>query len=88
MKEVEVTVPNRAGLHARPATKIVQITNNYPCSTEIVYKGEKANAKSIMGIIALGILYNEKVTLITDGPEEETAMSELVELFSNGFHDE
>lgn len=87
MREAEVRIPNRAGLHARPATKIVQITNKYSCETEIIYKGEHANAKSIMGIIALGIIYNEKVTLTTHGPDEDKAMDELLDLFNNGFHD-
>ncbi|MGL4524790.1 MAG: HPr family phosphocarrier protein [Spirochaetia bacterium] len=88
MKEVEVSIRNRAGLHARPATKIVQITNQFPCHTEMVYKGEHANAKSIMGIIALGILYKESVKIITDGPQEEEAMQALVTLFENGFNDD
>ncbi len=89
MKQVDVTIPNRAGLHARPATKIVQITSAYPsCETQLCYKGEIANAKSIMGIIALGITYKETVTLITNGPQEEEAMEKLIQLFNQGFHDE
>lgn len=88
MKQVDVTIPNRAGLHARPATKIVQIASVYPCETQLCYKGEIANAKSIMGIIALGITYNETVTLITNGPQEEEAMEKLVQLFQQGFHDD
>lgn len=88
MKQVDVTVSNRAGLHARPATKIVQITNAYPCESELHYKGEKANAKSIMGIIALGITYKETVTIITDGPQEEEVMEKLLDLFHRGFYDE
>lgn len=88
MKQVDVTISNRAGLHARPATKIVQITSAYPCETQLCYKGESANAKSIMGIIALGITYNETVTLIADGPQEDVVIEKLTQLFQQGFHDE
>lgn len=80
MVKREITVINKSGLHARPAALFVQMTNKFT-SDIFVEKGmQKVNAKSIMGIMALGVGKDEKITLIIDGPDEEQAMEALVEL--------
>lgn len=80
MVKREITVINKSGLHARPAALFVQMTNKFT-SDIFAEKGmQKVNAKSIMGIMALGVGKDEKITLIIDGPDEEQAMEALVEL--------
>lgn len=88
MIEQEVTIKNRAGIHARPSAMIVQTANKY--ESEIFFKkdSEEINAKSIMGIITLGAVYNSSLTIKADGPDEENALQDMVQLFENKFEEE
>ena len=80
-KEVQVT--NQVGLYARPATFFIQKANEFK-STILVEKEERrVNAKSLLGILSLGIT---KGTTI-NGPDEEEAVSALVELITSNFTD-
>jgi phosphocarrier protein len=88
MTEKEVTVRNRAGIHARPAALIVQTAGNY--ASEITFKkdSEEINAKSIMGIITLGAGYNSTIKIAADGEDESEAVEALARLFENRFEEE
>ena len=73
----EVSVQNHVGLHARPATFFIQKANEFR-STMMVEKAErKVNAKSLLGIMSLGIVTGSTVTLSAVGPDEEAAVSAL-----------
>ena len=75
-KEVQVT--NQVGLYARPATFFIQKANEFK-STILVEKEERrVNAKSLLGILSLGITKGTTINLIADGPDEEEAVSALV----------
>ncbi len=77
-KEVQVT--NQVGLYARPATFFIQKANEFK-STILVEKEERrVNAKSLLGILSLGITKGTTINLIADGPDEEEAVNALVEL--------
>ncbi|MBT9281082.1 MAG: HPr family phosphocarrier protein [Hydrogenibacillus schlegelii] len=77
---VAVRLPN--GLHARPAAQFVQAANRFKSEVTLV-KGERmANAKSIMGVIGLGVAPGETVTLRVDGSDEDEAMEVLVRLLT------
>ncbi|WZL72105.1 HPr family phosphocarrier protein [Clostridiaceae bacterium 35-E11] len=76
----EIVVANKSGLCARPAALFVQMTNKFTSDIFVEKGTQKINAKSIMGIMALGIGKDEKITLIIDGPDEEEAIKELVQL--------
>lgn len=88
MVEKEVTIKNRAGIHARPAALIVQTANEFDSEIYMEKSGNKINAKSIMGIITLGAAYNTTLSVIADGEDEEAAVAAIVRLFENRFEEE
>ena len=80
----EITVKNSVGLHARPATLFIQKANAYKSSV-LVEKGEKrVNAKSLLGVLYLGIDKDMTITLIADGVDENEAIEGLCELITKG----
>lgn len=84
-KEVQVT--NQVGLYARPATFFIQKANEFK-STILVEKEERrVNAKSLLGILSLGITKGTTINLMADGPDEEDAVAALVELITSNFVD-
>ena len=80
-----VTVKNSLGLHARPATFFIQKANSYKCSIWVEKEDCRVNAKSLLGILSLGISKDTTVTLIADGQDEEEAISGLSDLVDSGF---
>ena len=82
----EVTVQNQVGLHARPATFFIQKANEFKASIWIE-KEERVNAKSLLGILSLGIVGGTDIKIIADGPDEQVAVNSLVELVESGFSD-
>jgi phosphocarrier protein len=81
----EVTITNTIGLHARPATFFIQKANSYRSSIWIEKDDRKVNAKSILGVLSLGIAKGMTVTLIADGQDENAALNGLIELIDSGF---
>lgn len=81
----EVTIINETGLHARPASMFVKKASEFKSSVELIYNGEKVNAKSIMGIMKLGLAKGTTVTIETIGEDEEQALNSMVELVKSGF---
>ncbi len=81
----DIVITNTSGLHARPATFFIQKANSYRASVWIEKDDRKVNAKSLLGVLSLGIAKDMTVTLIADGPDEETAIAGLVELIDSGF---
>ncbi len=80
----EVKINNSVGLHARPATFFIQKANKYK-STIWVEKGDRrVNAKSLLGVLSLGIVKDNVVTLSADGSDENEALDGLCELIANG----
>ena len=83
MIKKEILIKNKIGLHARPAALFVQTANKF-ISEIMVKKGNSTiNAKSIMGIMALGVSHGETIEIIVDGPDEENAIQELEDLINN-----
>lgn len=80
-----VTVNNNYGLHARPATFFIQKANTYKASIWIEKEDRKVNAKSLLGVLSLGIAKGMTITLIADGQDEDAAIAGLVELVDSGF---
>lgn len=75
-----VTIQNSVGLHARPATFFVQKANSFKCSIWVEKDDCRVNAKSLLGILSLGITRGTKITLIADGEDEAAAVAGLAEL--------
>lgn len=87
MTQKEVTIVNRGGLHARPATFFIQKANSYKCSIWVVKDERKVNAKSLLGVLSLGIAEGMSVTLVADGEDENKALDGLAELIASGLSD-
>ena len=81
----EVVVQNQVGLHARPATFFIQKANEYKSSIWIERDERKANAKSLLGVLSLGVTKGVSITISADGPDEEEAVNSLIELISSDF---
>ena len=83
MKDVEVK--NQVGLHARPATFFIQKANEYKSSIWVEKEERRVNAKSLLGILSLGIVGGAKIRIIADGSDEQLAIDGLVKLVESGF---
>lgn len=81
----DVTINNNGGLHARAATYFIQKANSYNSSIWIQKDDRKMNAKSLLGVLSIGIAKGMTVTLIADGPDEKAALDGLEELINSGF---
>ncbi|CDF00590.1 MAG: HPr family phosphocarrier protein [Ruminococcus sp.] len=84
----EVMVKNQVGLHARPATFFIQKANEFKSSIWIEKEERRVNAKSLLGILSLGIVGGTTIKVIADGSDEQAAVDALVDLVDSGFSDE
>nr|WP_122012985.1 HPr family phosphocarrier protein [Maliibacterium massiliense] len=87
MIQKEVTIANKDGLLARPAALLVNVAGRYASQVVIKQGSKNINAKSIMGVISLGIARDEMVTIVVDGPDEQEAMDAIVRLIASNFED-
>ena len=85
LKEVEVQ--NQVGLHARPATFFIQKANEYRSTIWVEKDERRVNAKSLLGVLSLGIVGGTTIKIIADGTDEEDAVKDLVKLIESGFVD-
>jgi phosphocarrier protein HPr len=83
--EKVVTVKNPTGLHARPATNLVQTASSFPCEIMLIKGDKKINAKSIMGVMSLGIKQGEQITLVAEGEREEEALDAVGKIIESVF---
>jgi phosphocarrier protein len=87
MKIVEVEIKNEVGLHARPATFFIQRANEFKSSIWVEKEGRRVNAKSLLGILSLGITGGTSITIIADGADEQAAIDGLEKLVDNRFEE-
>jgi phosphocarrier protein len=80
-----VVIRNSVGLHARPATFFIQKANSFKSSIWVEKEDCRVNAKSLLGVLSLGIVKGTTITLIADGADEEAAVTGLAELINSGF---
>ena len=85
MVSKEVVVNNQVGLHARPATFFIQKANELKSSIWIEKDERRVNAKSLLGVLSLGIVKGTTITLIADGADEKEAVAALVDLVNDNF---
>ena len=81
----EVSVQNKAGLHARPATFFIQKANEYKSTIWVEKEERRVNAKSLLGVLSLGIIGGTTIKIIADGSDETDAVEGLVALVESGF---
>lgn len=83
----EVTIKNSVGLHARPATFFIQKANSFKSALGVEREDRRVNAKSLLGVLSLGIVKGMSITLTADGADEEEAIEALVALIETGLED-
>ena len=81
----DVSVQNHVGLHARPATFFIQKANEYKASVWVEKEERRVNAKSLLGVLSLGIVGGTTIKIIADGADEQEAVDALVKLVETGF---
>lgn len=83
----EIIIQNTVGLHARPATFFIQKANSFRSSIWIEKNEKRANAKSLLGVLSLGIIKGDSIKILADGEDDENAVDGLVNLILTGFND-
>ena len=83
----EVVVKNQVGIHARPATFFIQKANEFKSSIWVEREERRVNAKSLLGVLSLGISGDTEIKIIVDGVDEKEALAALIELVESGFVD-
>ena len=79
----EVIVKNPTGLHARPATLLVKRASTYKSDVSIEFNGKKANVKSLIGVLSLGVVKGSAIKIVTSGEDEDKACDELTTLIDS-----
>ncbi|WP_026882274.1 HPr family phosphocarrier protein [Clostridium akagii] len=79
----EATVKSATGLHARPATLLVKKASSFKSDISIENKGKKANIKSLIGVLSLGVTKGSVVKVIASGDDEALAAEEIVKLIES-----
>ena len=87
MYSKEVVVQNQIGLHARPATFFIQKANEFKSSVWVEKDDRKVNAKSLLGVLSLGITKGTQINIMADGADEESAVITLVNLIESNFEE-
>ncbi len=80
-KEIVINIPN--GLEARPVALLVQVASQYECTIHVSSNEKRVNAKSIMGMMSMGISAGETVIVTADGPDEEAAVENIEKYLSS-----
>lgn len=81
-------VSNKVGLHARPATFFIQKANEFKSTIWVEMDDRRVNAKSLLGVLSLGVVKDSEITLIANGADEEAAIAALEELLAGGLTDD
>jgi len=88
MPNVEVAVKHKVGLHARPASLFVRQAGKFPCDifvSNVSSNGKRVNAKSILGVLTLGVQQGHVIRIEAEGEQAEAALQALVKLISDNF---
>ena len=88
MKQLDLILHNPTGLHARPAKKLVTSAKQFESDISIEHGPKKANAKSLISVLTLGVKSGGKIRITAEGTDEENAIGELERLVQNGLGDE
>ena len=88
MIKKEVTITNNIGLHARPATFFIQKANTFKSSIWIEKDDRKVNAKSLLGVLSLGIAQGMSIIIVADGSDENAAVDGLITFIETGLSEQ
>ncbi|HKL41289.1 MAG TPA: HPr family phosphocarrier protein [Clostridia bacterium] len=85
MKKLDIVLENETGLHARPASMLVQVAKDFDCDIKIELNEQTYVAKSMMSILSMGATKGSELSFVIDGSDELKAYNELKELFDSNF---
>jgi phosphocarrier protein len=85
MESTEITITHAEGVHARPASVFVREASKFKSEITLTAEGTTVNGKSIMGLLMLALCNGAKVTLNTEGPDEEVALEKLSGILAGKF---
>ena len=85
MKELNITIIHEVGLHARPAALFVKTATKYSSNVTVSYDGKTKSAKSILGVLSMGIGANAEITIQAEGEDEEEVINALADLINDNF---
>ena len=88
MTEKTITIENKTGIHARPASIFVQTATKFKSKVQIKAKGKTVDAKSILMIMSMGLVKGTEITICADGPDEADAVTTLYDLVESKFGEE
>lgn len=88
MYSKEVVVQNQIGLHARPATFFIQRANEFKATIWVEKDERRVSAKSLLGVLSLGITRGTSITLLAEGADEEASVNALVSLINSNFDEQ
>lgn len=83
----EITVTNQVGLHSRPATFFIQRANTFESSIWVEKEHHRVNAKSLLGLLSLGVTQGESIVLSANGSDEKEAVDSLTDLITSTLAD-
>jgi len=78
-------IKNKLGLHARAAASLVKLTNKFNSDIKIIKEGTQADGKSILGILSFAAIKGTAITIVTEGEDADTAISDIEKLIESGF---
>ena len=85
MIKTTTTISNKLGLHARASAKLTKLAGSFACEVWMSRGERRVNAKSLLGVLSLGIVGGTTIPIIADGADEQAAVDGLVKLVSSGF---
>ena len=88
MTQETLTIENKTGIHARPASIFVQTATKFKSKIQLQAKGKTIDAKSILMIMSMGLVNGTEIKIIADGPDEDEALKALTELVASKFGEE
>ena len=88
MTQEIITIENKTGIHARPASIFVQAATKFKSKVQIQAKGKTVDAKSILMSMSMGLVKGTEITLVADGPDEAEAVKALKDLVASKFGEE
>lgn len=88
MTQATLTIENKTGIHARPASVFVQTASKFKSKVQIQAKGKTVDAKSILMIMSMGLVKGTEMTISADGPDEAEAVKALQDLVASKFGEE
>ena len=87
MKQIEIVIQNRTGLHARPAKVLVNLAKQFKSNISLQHGGKRANAKSMVSVLTLGAASGSGITVQANGVDEEKAIAEIEAAILSGLGD-